>query len=125
MPQEPTISKSNAFAPASAPAAAAPAPAPSAKVRPIQTKTAVKAPPRAITPFTFRETRLRDGMIAALKEWKPEGNPDLVQLENVRSFALAEVSGLPDEFNAVEVMVEARATPGARQANVIVFPKKL
>jgi hypothetical protein len=101
--------------PPSVQAAPAAAPAPKAPTPPI----------KVITPFAFREKRLKDGMIELLKNFKPDGNPDKVQLENARALALAEVQALPADSNVVEVLIEGQTRPNARQTNVIVFHDKI
>lgn len=77
-----------------------------------------------ITPWAFRETKLRENMVERITELKPEGNPDPVQLENIRKFVLAEIAALATDINVVEVSIETQIHPGCRQANVIIFPKK-
>jgi len=84
----------------------------------------VKTSPTATTPFAFRETKLRAGMVQAIQSLQPEGNPDPVQLENIRAYVLAEIAALHEDFNAVEVLIESGVNPGSRQANIIIFPKK-
>ena len=64
-------------------------------------------------------------MIELLKNFKPDGNPDKVQLENARALALAEVQALPSDSNLVEVVIEGQTRPNARQTNVIVFHDKI
>lgn len=88
-------------------------------------KVVVKKAEPIISPWSFRETRLRETMVSRIKDFKPDGNCDLPQLENIRSFVLAELDRLPPEVNAVELLIETQIGPGARQANIIVFPKQL
>ena len=85
----------------------------------------VKKADPIISPWSFRELRLREAMVARLNDFQPEGHCDETQLANIRAFVLAEISTLPADVNAVEVLIETQIGPGARQANVIVFPKKL
>jgi hypothetical protein len=100
-----------------------PTPAPTAK------KIVANPPKPIFTPWVFRATKLRAGMVDAVKSLVPAGNPEPNHLEIVKQLALDLIAELPDSANAVEVMIEANSTVnsnsggGSIQTHVIVWPK--
>ena len=93
-------------------------------------KVTIKNPAAPIfTPWVFRATKLRAGMIDAVKNLAPAGNPEPKHLEIVKQLALDLIDQLPDGANGVELMIEANSTVqsqsggGAIQTHVIVWPK--
>lgn len=88
---------------------------------PQPTPAAKPAKAEPFTPFVYSDKGVRDAMIQHLKEFKPEGHPDPVQLENARTFALAELVALPEEFNFVRITIESNPNSRGRQTNVILF----
>lgn len=81
------------------------------------------APGKQVQPWALTRLDLRADLVAYLKVFVPDVHHDVVQLENIRTYALAEIAALPDDTKAVEVKIESQIGPGARQANVIVFKK--
>jgi hypothetical protein len=74
-----------------------------------------------VTPWVFDSKSLKPKMLESLKALKPDGNPDKVQLDNARAFAIAEVAALPEDSNLVTVKIEAQARPNFRQTNIMVW----
>jgi hypothetical protein len=93
-------------------------------------KVTVTDPPKPIfTPWVFRATKLRAGMVDAVNNLKPAGNPEPKHLEIVKKLALDLIDELPESANAVELMIEANSTVdalaggGSIQTHIIVWPK--
>lgn len=92
---------------------------------PAKQKVVIQATDPVISPWAFRETKLRGNMVSLIKDFQPPGNCDGAQLENIRRFVLAEIEAMPPTANALELIIETQIGPGARQANIILFPKTL
>lgn len=95
-----------------------PAPTPTPKLQ------VTKAAAPAFSPWAFRVTKLRAGVKQFITDLKPDGTPDPAQVARAKAHVLAIIETLPEDVNAVEIVIEANHTGAAVQEQFIVWPKK-